>query len=61
MLGSPVAGTSMLARRLATIVPDMTLAEALETTRMHRLAGFIGRHTSQVPPPFCRPARDAEA
>jgi magnesium chelatase family protein len=34
--------------RLATIVPDMTLAEALETTRIHRVAGLTGRHTALV-------------
>jgi magnesium chelatase family protein len=36
----------MLARRLATILPDLTLEEALETTRIHRVAGFTGRHTA---------------
>jgi magnesium chelatase family protein len=30
----------MLARRLATILPDMTLAEAIETTRIHSVAGL---------------------
>jgi hypothetical protein len=40
MLGSPGAGKSMLARRLTTILPAMTSAEALETTRIHRVAGF---------------------
>jgi magnesium chelatase family protein len=32
----------MLARRLATILPAMSLAEAIETTRIHRLAGLTG-------------------
>jgi predicted ATPase with chaperone activity len=32
LLGPPGAGKSMLARRLATILPAMSLAEALETT-----------------------------
>jgi predicted ATPase with chaperone activity len=32
----------MLARRLTTILPAMTLAEAIETTRIHRVAG-LGR------------------
>jgi predicted ATPase with chaperone activity len=32
----------MLARRLATILPMMSRAEALETTRLHRFAGLIG-------------------
>jgi predicted ATPase with chaperone activity len=41
-LGPPGAGTSRLARRLTTILPAMTLAEAIETTRIHRVAGLIG-------------------
>jgi magnesium chelatase family protein len=32
----------MLARRLATILPAMTLAEALETARIHRVAAVTG-------------------
>ena len=43
MLGPPGAGESMLARRLTTILPAMTLAEALETTSIHRVAGLTGR------------------
>jgi magnesium chelatase family protein len=35
-------GTSMLARRLTTILPALTLAEALETTRIHSVAGLTG-------------------
>jgi magnesium chelatase family protein len=38
----------MLARRLATLVPEMTLAEAIETTRLHRVAGWTGRHTAFI-------------
>jgi predicted ATPase with chaperone activity len=38
MLGHPGAGQSMLARRLTIILPAMRLAEALETTRLHRVA-----------------------
>ena len=38
LLGLPGAGKSMLARRLTTILPAMTLAEAIETTRIHRVA-----------------------
>jgi magnesium chelatase family protein len=49
MLGSPGAGASMLARRLATMLPDMILAEAIETTRIHRVAGLIGG--GQIPMP----------
>ena len=38
----------MLARRLATLLPDMTRDEALETTRIHSVAGLTGRHTALV-------------
>jgi magnesium chelatase family protein len=38
----------MLARRLTTILPAMTLAEALETTRIHRVAGGTGGRTAFV-------------
>jgi magnesium chelatase family protein len=46
----------MLARRLTTILPSMTLAEALETTRIHRVAGLTGDRTARVPTrPFRAP------
>jgi magnesium chelatase family protein len=54
MLGSPGAGKSMLARRLATILPDMTLAEAIETTRIHSVAGLTGRQAAGVTTRPCR-------
>jgi magnesium chelatase family protein len=38
----------MLARRLTTILPAMTLAEAIETTRIHSVAGLTGDHTALV-------------
>jgi magnesium chelatase family protein len=38
----------MLARRLTTIVPGMSLAEAVETTRIHRVAGLTGDRTALV-------------
>jgi Magnesium chelatase, subunit ChlI len=38
----------MLARRLATILPAMSLAEALETTRIHSVAGLTGGRTAVV-------------
>jgi magnesium chelatase family protein len=38
----------MLARRLTTILPAMTLAEAIETTRVHSIAGLTGDRTALV-------------
>jgi magnesium chelatase family protein len=38
----------MLARRLTAILPDMALAEALDTTHIHRVAGLTGRHITCV-------------
>jgi magnesium chelatase family protein len=42
LLGSPGAGKTMLARRLPSILPSMTLEEALETTKIHSVAGTLG-------------------
>jgi magnesium chelatase family protein len=52
--GPPGAGQSMLARRLTTILPAMTLAEAIETTRIHRVAGLTGDRTALVTTRPCR-------
>jgi magnesium chelatase family protein len=54
MLGSPGAGRSRLARRLDTMLPAMTLAEALETTRIHSVAGRTGARTALVTTRPCR-------
>jgi magnesium chelatase family protein len=48
LLGPPGTGKSMLARRLTTILPDMSLAEAIETTRIHSVAGLTGDRTAFV-------------
>lgn len=41
MIGPPGAGKTMLAKRLPTILPPLTLAESLETTKTHSIAGLI--------------------
>ncbi len=46
MVGPPGAGKTMLARRLPTIVPPLTLEEALETTKIHSVAGKIEQNAS---------------
>ncbi len=42
MIGPPGSGKTMLARRVPTILPRMTLEEALETTKIHSVAGQLG-------------------
>ena len=46
MIGPPGAGKTMLAKRLHTIIPPLTLREALETTKIHSVAGKIEKNTS---------------
>ncbi|MBO7199389.1 MAG: YifB family Mg chelatase-like AAA ATPase [Alistipes sp.] len=54
MVGSPGSGKTMLARRMPTIMPPMTMEEALETTKIHSVAGKIGRQSGLI---YTRPFR----
>jgi magnesium chelatase family protein len=48
LIGPPGAGKTMLARRLPSILPPLTLSEALETTKIHSVAGKLPEHTTLI-------------
>lgn len=48
MIGPPGSGKSMMAKRLPGILPPLSLAESLETTQIHSVAGKLGRGVSLI-------------
>lgn len=48
MIGPPGSGKSMMAKRLPSILPPLSLSESLETTQIHSVAGKLGRGTSLI-------------
>ena len=62
LIGSPGSGKSMLARRLPSILPDMTRQESLETTEVYSVAGMTDpRHPLITSRPFRSPHHTASA
>lgn len=56
LIGPPGSGKTMLAKRLPTILPPLTLQEALETTKIHSVAGKLPAHVNIIAhPPFRAP------
>lgn len=49
MIGPPGAGKSMMAKRMPSILPPFTIEEALETTKIHSVAGQINSNTALMP------------
>lgn len=48
MIGSPGSGKSMLAKRMSSILPEMTFEESIETTKIHSISGMLDKNTPLV-------------
>jgi magnesium chelatase family protein len=48
LIGPPGSGKSLMARRLPSILPDMTLEEAIETSKIHSIAGLLSRERALI-------------
>ena len=48
MVGPPGSGKSMMAKRLPSILPPLTLSESLETTQIHSIAGKLAKNVSLI-------------
>ncbi|HPI04120.1 MAG TPA: YifB family Mg chelatase-like AAA ATPase [Candidatus Goldiibacteriota bacterium] len=48
LIGPPGSGKTMLARRFPTILPEMNLAEAIETTKIHSVSGYMREKTALI-------------
>lgn len=59
LIGSPGSGKTMLAKRIPTILPDMTFEEALEVTKIHSIVGLTNKNQIILKRPFRSPHHTA--